>query len=68
VTLPHAAGTMVLLCGTGFAAAFSLGLVIEGGGGYSTGGYRVLSMNLPSLGDPRGWITTPLATPSSPRW
>jgi hypothetical protein len=57
LTLPRAAGIVVLLCGTGFAAAFSLGLVIEGGRGYGTGGYRVLSMNLLSLGDPRGWTS-----------
>jgi hypothetical protein len=57
LTLPRAAGMMVLLCGTGFAAAYSLGLVIEGGRGYGTGGYRVLSMNLLSLVDPRGWTS-----------
>src|SRR5271166_704012 len=55
LTLPRAAGIMVLLCGTGVAVAYSLGLVIEGGRGYGTGGYRVLSMNLLSLVDPRGW-------------
>src|SRR5271157_2156351 len=57
LSLPRAAGIMVLLCGTGVAVAYSLGLVIEGGRGYGTGGYRVLSMNLLSLGDPRGWTS-----------
>src|SRR5271167_860760 len=55
LTLLRAAGILVLLCVTGFAVAYSLGLVIEGGRGYTTGGYRVLSMNLLAMGDPRGW-------------
>ncbi len=55
VTLPRAAGALILFCVTGFAMAYSLGLVIEGGRGYKSGGYRVFSMNLLSLGDPRGW-------------
>ncbi len=57
LTLPRAAGIMVLLCASGFAVAYSLGLVIEGGRGYTTGGYRVFSMNLLALGDPRGWTS-----------
>jgi hypothetical protein len=57
LTLPRAAGMMVLLCGTGFVVAYSLGLVIEGGRGYGTGGYRVFSMNLLSPVDPRGWTS-----------
>jgi len=55
LSLARAASMMVLLCGTGLVTAYSLGLVIEGGRGYGTGGYRVLSMNLLSLVDPRGW-------------
>ena len=55
LSLPRTAGMMALLCGTGFVTAYSLGLVIAGGRGYGTGGYRVLSMNLLSLADPRGW-------------
>ena len=37
--------------------AYSLGLVIEGGRGYTTGGYRVFSLNLLSPIDPRGWTS-----------
>jgi hypothetical protein len=55
VTLARAAGVMIVLCATGFVVAYSLGLVIEGGRGYKSGGYRVFSMNLLSLIDPRGW-------------
>jgi hypothetical protein len=55
VTLAKAAGIMVLFCATGFVVAYCLGLVIEGGRGYKSGGYRVFSMNLLSLVDPRGW-------------
>ena len=57
LTIPKAAGVMVLLCASGFVVAYSLGLVIEGGRGYTTGGYRVFSMNLLALGDPRGWTS-----------
>ena len=65
VTLLRAAGIMVLLCATGFLVADSLGLVIEGGRGYKSGGYRVFSMNLLSLGDPRGWSSILLPRISS---
>ncbi len=57
LTILQAAGVMVLLCASGFVVAYSLGLVIEGGRGYTTGGYRVFSMNLLALGDPRGWTS-----------
>ncbi len=55
LTLSRAIGMMVMFCAAGFAVAYSLGLVIEGGRGYTTGGYRVFSMNLLSPWDPRGW-------------
>jgi Family of unknown function (DUF6311)/Carbohydrate binding domain len=65
VTLARAAGVMVLFCAAGFVVAYSLGLVIEGGRGYQSGGYRVFSMNLLSLGDPRGWSSILLPRISS---
>src|SRR5271166_5756309 len=57
VTLLKAAGIAVLFCAAGFLVAYSLGLVIEGGRGYTTGGYRVFSLNLLSPIDPRGWAS-----------
>ncbi len=68
LNIPRAAGILVLFCLTGFVMAYSLGLVIEGGRGYKSGGYRVFSMNLLSLVDPRGWKSIllpriPSATP-----
>jgi hypothetical protein len=65
LSLPRAAGVMVLFCAAGFAVAYSLGLVIEGGRGYKSGGYRVFSMNLLSLVDPRGWASILLPRISS---
>lgn len=55
ITLPQSAGTAAALAGTGFVVAYVFGLVISGGRGYSSGGYRDLSMNLLSPFDPRGW-------------
>ncbi len=57
VTLPRSVGIMLLLGASGFVVAYSLGLVIEGGRGYTTGGYRVFSLNLLSPFDPRGWTS-----------
>ncbi len=57
LTLPRAAGVMLLFCASGFVVAYSLGLVIAGGRGYTTGGYRVFSLNLLSPVDPRGWTS-----------
>ncbi len=57
LTLSRAAGTFILFCLSGFVVAYSLGLVIEGGRGYTTGGYRVFSLNLLSPVDPRGWTS-----------
>jgi Family of unknown function (DUF6311)/Carbohydrate binding domain len=57
VTLLRAVGIVALFCASGFVVAYSLGLVIAGGRGYTTGGYRVFSMNLLSPVDPRGWTS-----------
>ena len=65
LTLLKAAAVMMLLCATGFAVAYSLGLVLEGGRGYKSGGYRVFSMNLLSPGDPRWWSSILLPRISS---
>jgi len=65
VGLPQGAGIAALFCATGFLVAYSLGLVIAGGRGYTTGGYRVFSMNLLSPIDPRGWTSILLPRLSS---
>jgi Family of unknown function (DUF6311)/Carbohydrate binding domain len=57
LTLPRALGGIAFFCLSGFLVAYSLGLVIEGGRGYTTGGYRVFSLNLLSPVDPRGWTS-----------
>jgi len=57
VQLLQAAGFAALFCASGFVVAYSLGLVIAGGRGYTTGGYRVFSLNLLSPIDPRGWTS-----------
>ena len=57
LTLSRAVGSLALFCLSGFLVAYSLGLVIEGGRGYTTGGYRVFSLNLLSPIDPRGWTS-----------
>jgi hypothetical protein len=46
-----------LLAAIGFVVAYSFGLVISGGKGYSSGGYRDLSMNLLAPFDPRTWTS-----------
>lgn len=46
-------GAMAVLGTAGFLVAYSFGLVITGGKGYSSGGYRDLSMNLLAPIDPR---------------
>ncbi|HUI84603.1 MAG TPA: DUF6311 domain-containing protein [Candidatus Binatia bacterium] len=55
ITLPKSAGILALLAGVSFFVAWSLGLVISGGRGYASGGYRDLSMNLLAPFDPRSW-------------
>jgi hypothetical protein len=57
VKLLQAVGIAALFCASGFVVAYSLGLVIAGGRGYTTGGYRVFSLNLLSPVDPRGWTS-----------
>ena len=55
ITLPQTAGLLCAFCGAVLLIAFAFGLVISGGRGYSSGGYRDLSMNLLAPFDPRGW-------------
>ena len=52
-----AAGIVGALAAIGFLMAYSLGLVISGGRGYASGGYRDLSMNLLAPFDPRTWTS-----------
>jgi hypothetical protein len=47
----------VLLIAVCVAMAAATGLVITGGRGYASGGYRDLSMNLLAPIDPRGWTS-----------
>ena len=51
------AGVVALLIAIGFVVAYSLGLVISGGKGYGSGGYRDLSLNLLAPFDPRTWAS-----------
>ncbi len=53
LSVAKSAGVVAMLMAIGFVVAYSLGLVISGGKGYSSGGYRDLSMNLLALFDPR---------------
>ncbi len=53
ISVAPAAGMMALLAAIGFVVAYAFGLVISGGKGYSSGGYRDLSMNLLAPFDPR---------------
>ena len=57
LTFLRAAGTMALLIAVCVAMAAAMGLVITGGRGYASGGYRDLSMNLLAPIDPRGWTS-----------
>lgn len=57
LTLARAAGVVALLPAVGAAMAYALGLVISGGEGYGSGGYRDFSMNLLAPFDPRGWAS-----------
>lgn len=49
----QAAGAVALLGAVGFAISYAFGLIINGGRGYGSGGYRDLSMNLLAPFDPR---------------
>ena len=53
--LPQSLGILGVLAAGGFIVAYAFGLVISGGRGYASGGYRDLSMNLLAPIDPRGW-------------
>jgi Family of unknown function (DUF6311)/Carbohydrate binding domain len=55
ISLLQSASLAAALAGAGFVVAFAFGLVISGGRGYGSGGYRDLSMNLNALLNPRGW-------------
>ncbi|HZP22416.1 MAG TPA: DUF6311 domain-containing protein [Terriglobales bacterium] len=55
ITLAQSGATVAGLAGIGFFVAYALGLVISGGRGYASGGYRDLSMNVLAPIDPRGW-------------
>ena len=53
ITLAQSGGAVALLGAVGFVVAYAFGLVISGGKGYASGGYRDLSMNLLAPFDPR---------------
>jgi hypothetical protein len=55
ISVWQGAGIAAVTAGAGFAVAYAFGLVISGGRGYGSGGYRDLSMNLLAPIDPRGW-------------
>jgi hypothetical protein len=57
IRLVPAAAIVAMLAVIGFVVAYSFGLVISGGKGYSSGGYRDLSMNLLAPFDPRTWTS-----------
>jgi hypothetical protein len=57
ISLPQSVGFMAALVAAGFVVAYAFGLVISGGRGYASGGYRDLSMNLLAPIDPRGWTS-----------
>ncbi len=57
ISLARSAAVVGLLVAIGFVVSYSLGLVISGGKGYASGGYRDLSMNLLAPFDPRGWTS-----------
>jgi hypothetical protein len=57
ITPAKSAGVVGVLAAAGFVMACAFGLVINGGRGYGSGGYRDLSMNLLAPIDPRGWTS-----------
>jgi len=57
ISLTRSAGVVALLAAISFVMAYSLGLVISGGKGYRSGGYRDLSLNLLGPFDPRTWTS-----------
>jgi len=64
LTFIGAGGVMASLVAVCVGMAYAMGLLISGGRGYSSGGYRDMSMNLLSPIDPRGW--TSLVMPRFP--
>jgi hypothetical protein len=65
LTFSRTAGVMALLIAVCVGMAVAMGLVISGGRGYTSGGYRDLSMNLLAPIDPRGWTSLILPRISS---
>jgi hypothetical protein len=65
---PGAAGIVALLLAACVGMAGAMGLLISGGRGYASGGYRDLSMNLLAPIDPRGWtsLVMPRLSSASP--
>jgi hypothetical protein len=53
VTLLQSVGAVALFGAVGLVMSNAMGLIISGGKGYSSGGYRDMSMNLIALIDPR---------------
>jgi hypothetical protein len=53
ISLAQAAGVAASLLASGFVVAYAMGLVISGGKGYGSGGYRDMSLNLVGPFDPR---------------
>ncbi len=53
ISLAQSAGVAALLLASGFVVAYAMGLVISGGKGYGSGGYRDMSLNLVGPFDPR---------------
>lgn len=53
ITLPQSAAMVGLLAAIALAMSYALGLIIRGGRGYGSTGYRRYSMNLLALFDPR---------------
>jgi Family of unknown function (DUF6311)/Carbohydrate binding domain len=57
LTFPRTTGIVALLFAVCVGMAWVMGLLISGGRGYSSGGYRDLSLNLLAPIDPRGWTS-----------
>lgn len=66
ITIGRAMGIVVLLGITGFVVASAFGLIIHGGRGYDSGGYRMFSLNLLGLIDPQDYGSVLLPKMPSP--
>jgi hypothetical protein len=53
ISLPMSAAVVGVMLVVGFVVSYAIGLVISGGKGYASGGYRDLSMNIMAPFDPR---------------